>query len=153
MRTGRSLTVCCSLLRGGGVCLVRGVSAPGGVSAPRGWGVVGCLLLGGLLRGGIPACTETDTPPPCGQTHACENITSLRPLKMGFSCLPLLLPGNLIYAGDNCGVTIWYASIFQYTKGVYTKGKYPFLYAPDLPVHYLAGSIQEWENYLHLHMT
>ena len=88
MRTGRSLTVCRSLLRGGvcsrgwgwgggdcsggGVCS-RGVSASwGGVSAPRGvsalggcllWGMSalgrGCLLRGG---GGIPACTEADTP-------------------------------------------------------------------------------------------
>ena len=43
MRTGRSLTVCWSLLPGGG-----GVSAPGG-----------CLFLGG----GIPACTEAHPPP------------------------------------------------------------------------------------------
>ena len=44
MRTGRSLTVCRSLLPGGGV------SAPGGCLLPR-----GCLLLGGmwsLLLGG-----------------------------------------------------------------------------------------------------
>ena len=73
MRTGRSLTVCCSLLPGGG-CLVRGGVCSrgcawsggvcsGGGSAPRGWV-------------GIPACTEADTPPPpCGQAHACENIT------------------------------------------------------------------------------
>ena len=121
MRTGRSLTVCCSLLPGGGevrgfcsrggrgvcswgVCLVwggcllpgeclfwggllwggrvcsggcawpggvcsRGVPAPGGcllwgvllwgVSAPEGVCSRGCLLWGG-----IPACTEADTPPP-----------------------------------------------------------------------------------------
>ena len=37
MRTGRSLTICRSLLPGG-------VSAPGRVSGPRG----GCLLLGGM---------------------------------------------------------------------------------------------------------
>ena len=91
MRTGRSLTVCWSLLPGG-VCvsapggvsalggfLPWGVSAPGGMSAPRGvsaprggicsWGVGvcsgGCLLLGGMSapRGVcIPACTEADTP-------------------------------------------------------------------------------------------
>ena len=73
MRTGRSLTVCCSLLPEG-----EG-SAPGG-SAPVG-GVClvggGCLLLGGsawsggwcawsggclLGGGGMPACTEADTP-------------------------------------------------------------------------------------------
>ena len=36
----------------GGVCSRGGVSTPGG---------------------GIPACTEADTP--CGQTDACKNIT------------------------------------------------------------------------------
>ena len=75
MRTGRSLTVCWSLLPGGvsapgGVC--SGGSAPGGVSAPRRGGVCS----GGSAPGGyIPAYTEADTPPPCGQTDACENIT------------------------------------------------------------------------------
>ena len=52
MRTGRSLTVCWrSLLPGGCLlpgCLLRGVSAPRGVSA--------------LVGGYIPACTEADTP-------------------------------------------------------------------------------------------
>ena len=36
-------------------------------------------LVGGCLPGlggsGIPACTEADTLPPCGQTHTCKNIT------------------------------------------------------------------------------
>ena len=87
---------------GGGVCS-RGVSAPGGCLIPGGESALGgvcpggCLLPGGravcsrggvctggvcsqggcLLWGavGIPAFTEADTPPPCGQTHACENIT------------------------------------------------------------------------------
>ena len=78
MCTGRSLTVCYSLLPGevcsrGVSALGEGVSAPG-VSALGGvcsWGVPcgGCLLLGGgLLQGGCtPACTEADTLPPCGQ--------------------------------------------------------------------------------------
>ena len=62
MRTGRSLTVCRSLLPGGGgrgcVCsggdLLQGVSASGG-----------CLLQGGVCSqgGGIPVYTEAD--PPC----------------------------------------------------------------------------------------
>ena len=59
MRTGRSLTVCCSLLPGGGVvCLVQGVCLVwgGGVPGPGGVGVV-CLVLGGLvclvLGGGV----------------------------------------------------------------------------------------------------
>ena len=67
MRTGRSLTICRSLLPGGGVCLLRGVfvwvwvSTLGGVSAPGGclllgggvcsWG--GCLLSGGVCSGGL----------------------------------------------------------------------------------------------------
>ena len=62
----------------GGVCLVPGGCLPGprGVSAWSG----GCLPgLGGCLPGpggdGIPACTEADTLPPCGQTHTCKNIT------------------------------------------------------------------------------
>ena len=73
----------------GGACLLRGVPAPGGML----WGGV-CswrvFALGGSAQGvcsggvwgcvcsrgcGIPACTEADTPPPCGQTHACKNIT------------------------------------------------------------------------------
>ena len=114
MRTGRSLTVCCSLLPGvgsglwgrggggawsrGGWCLIwgglGGLPGPGGVCSWGGlvWGggawyqggwvclVGGCLpglggCLPGLGGGYIPACTEADTPPPCGQTDACENIT------------------------------------------------------------------------------
>ena len=82
MRTGRSLTVCRSLLPVG--CLVlRGVSARGGVwslgclllggvwswgvSAPKG----GCLLLGGgggLLRGVVSQHALRQTPP-CEQNH------------------------------------------------------------------------------------
>ena len=64
----------------GGVCL-----PPGGVLGPGGLLPGGCLVLGvvcllwmgaGVCSGGIPACTEADTPPPpCGQTHACKNIT------------------------------------------------------------------------------
>ena len=58
MRTGRSLTVCRSLLRGGGVSAPRGVcsrgvSAPGGVSALEG-GVCsrGVSAPGGVYSGG-----------------------------------------------------------------------------------------------------
>ena len=81
MRTGRSLTICRSLLPGGDVCYQgRGggsapgvvVSAPGGSSAPRGapeggvcsggWCSGGwCLLPGGSVHAGIP------DPPPCEQ--------------------------------------------------------------------------------------
>ena len=82
----------------GGVCsLGWGVSAPGGqgvcsrgVSAPGGLLRGGCVCSfggGGSALGGhgIPACTEADTSPPCGQTHACKNITfatSLRTVKI-----------------------------------------------------------------------
>ena len=66
MRTGRSLTVCCSLLPGGcllpgGGCLLRGVSA-----------------LGGSAPGGVSQHALRQTPPPLWTeflTHACENIT------------------------------------------------------------------------------
>ena len=57
MRTGRSLTVCCSLLPGGDVCLVWGGSpwSQGGFSLPgRGgsaWSGGGCLPGGFSLLG------------------------------------------------------------------------------------------------------
>ena len=87
MRTGRSLTICRSLL-GGGVSLV-----PGGSSWSRGspWSQVGppgpggvSLVWGGLPGlGGIPACTEAD-PPVNRMTDTSKNITlaatSLRPV-------------------------------------------------------------------------
>ena len=68
------------------MCLVPGGSAWSGGDLP---GPGGCLPGpggGAWSGGGIPACTEADTPPPpCGQTHACKNITlattSLRPVK------------------------------------------------------------------------
>ena len=91
MRTGRSLTVCCSLLPGGGclpglggVCLVWGGSpwsggvllGPGGFSLVRGGVLLGpggspwsrggfSLVPGGvsLVRGGFSG------DPPCGQNH------------------------------------------------------------------------------------
>ena len=50
IRTGRSLTVCCSLIPGGGGCLLRGVSAPGGCLV---WG--GCLLWGSAWSRGVSA--------------------------------------------------------------------------------------------------
>ena len=55
-----------------GICFPGGWGGllPGGVSAPGGW----CLLPGGLLRGGIPACTEAD-PPVNRMTDRCKNIT------------------------------------------------------------------------------
>ena len=73
------------LLRGGllwgGVCS-RGVSALGGCLLPGGGSAQGGLLWAGVCSGGcllrgvcIPACTEADTPTPCGQTDACKNIT------------------------------------------------------------------------------
>ena len=88
MRTGRSLTVCRSLILGVGCLLLWGVSALGGVhsggcplrgvSAPRGPGDVSAP------GGGIPACTEADTPLVNRMTDRCKNITlattSLRPV-------------------------------------------------------------------------
>ena len=90
------------LLRGGclllgGVCF-RGVSALGGVSAPGGvcsWGE-GCLLPGGLSaptgcllpqKASQHAVRQTP-PPPCGQTHACKNITFATSLRtVNISCI------------------------------------------------------------------
>ena len=67
--------------------LLGGVSAPSGVSARGGVCPQGGLLLGG----GIPACTEADSPP-CGQTDRCKNITfvtSLRTVIIGWRTPPL----------------------------------------------------------------
>ena len=69
MRTGRSLTVCRSLLPGGGGVCSWGVSAPGGLSVPTGGmegvsalGVVsaprGCLLWGVSALGGWEICSR-----------------------------------------------------------------------------------------------
>ena len=62
MRTGRSLTVCCSLLPGGGWV----------------WSWGGCLLGGGVV---LPARGDVHR-----ITHTCKNITlattSLRPVKI-----------------------------------------------------------------------
>ena len=77
----------CLLLRAS----ARGVSAFGGVCSRRGY-----LFLGGGVcsQGGIPACTEADTPLVNRMTNRCKNITlattSLRPVKTHmqntFSC-------------------------------------------------------------------
>ena len=91
------------LLQGGG-CLLWGVCSRGvsalGVSAPGGvCSQGGCLLPGGvcsregclLLGGGIPACTEADTPPVDRITDTSKNITltttSLRPVIRGWCFL------------------------------------------------------------------
>ena len=86
MRTSCSLTVCCSLLPGGGllrgVCLVWGGAWSGvcllwgGVSAPG-----GCLVGGCLLPVGIPACTEADTPPV--DRHTLVKILPMAQLRCG----------------------------------------------------------------------
>ena len=57
MRTGRSLTVCQSVLPGGG-----GVCSQGGVCSHG--------------RGGIPACTEADTPPPVQKYNLGHNFVA-----------------------------------------------------------------------------
>ena len=46
------------------VCPGGGVSAEGGLPGGGGSAQEGCLL------GGIPVCTEADTPPPCGQNSS-----------------------------------------------------------------------------------
>ena len=55
----------------GGVSAPRGVSASGGMSASGG-GV--SAIRGYLLSGGVSQHALRQTPP-CGQTHACKNIT------------------------------------------------------------------------------
>ena len=94
MRTGRSLTVCCSLLPGGGVvCLVRGGVLPaGGVCLVQG-GVLPagevCLVRGGvcLVLGGEGCSPEA--PPVNRITDTCKNITlattSLRPVTINYA--------------------------------------------------------------------
>ena len=86
MRTGRSLTVCCSLLPGGGgsPCQVLGGSA---------WSRGGPAWSGGCLPGpggggfSLPGPGGVSgQPPPVNRiTHTCKNITfattSLRPVK------------------------------------------------------------------------
>ena len=75
-----------------GGCLLQGLSAQGGSAPggclPRGVSALGVSAPGGvcLLQGvSTPAaCTEAETPTPCGQTNACKNITfatSLRTVK------------------------------------------------------------------------
>ena len=82
MHTGRSLTVCRSLLPGGGGggLLGRGVSLAGGLLG-RGVSLAGGCLLG--RRSGIPTCTEAD-PPMDRITDTSKNITlattSLQPV-------------------------------------------------------------------------
>ena len=84
-----------SAFRGRGVCS-RGVSALGGLLW-RGLSALGVSTLGGclLLGGGIPACTEADTPPVDRITDMSKNITwattSLRLVKMYLKqeCIPV----------------------------------------------------------------
>ena len=69
IRTGRSLTVCQSLLPEGGAWS-QGVCGPGGCLVPGGVCSRGGLFQAGLVRGpaaggsGIPARTEADPHPP-----------------------------------------------------------------------------------------
>ena len=99
MRTGRSLTVCWSVLPGGvwsGGCLLRGGLLWGGLPA---WGG-GFSLPGGVLpaRGGgvLPAWR----PPPVNRiTHTCKNITlattSLRPVINRAKLVPMFYRKNV----------------------------------------------------------
>ena len=95
MPTGRSLTVCCRLLPGGGVCLVPGGVLPDGgvLPGPGGsaWSQGGfCLVRAGVSawsQGGVclvPGGGSLETPPVNRITDTCKNITlattSLRPV-------------------------------------------------------------------------
>ena len=83
MRTGRSLTVCCSVLPRGG-----GLPGPGGILLGLGGVLLGpggfSLVPGGVLLGPGGGSPET-TPAPVNRiTDTCKNITlattSLRPV-------------------------------------------------------------------------
>ena len=99
MRTGRSLTVCCSLLPGGGFSLVlEGVLlGPGGVCLVQGGFSMpgGVCLVGGVSmpEGGLPGPRggSPETPPVDRITDTCKNITlattSLRPVII-HTCVP-----------------------------------------------------------------
>ena len=92
MRTGRSLTVCCSLLPG-----------RGGLPGP--WGGV-CLVLGGVSawsRGGGSPCQgglPRDPPPVNRITHTCKNITLattlLRPVIINILGYGSSIPTNYV---------------------------------------------------------
>ena len=133
MRTGRSLTICCSLLpggacSGGGGACSWGVSAPGG-SAPRGVCSGGDVCFQG---GWVSQHALRQTPlPPRGQTHACENITLAR-LRCGGNnrlarphlwrwCAPL---GKLGSATGRGGLSAP-GRIAQFSEKVHEKGSFP----------------------------
>ena len=114
MHTGRSLTVC-----GGEGCLV-----PRGVSGPRGGCLLpgGCLLQGGvclvpgeggMVPGGIPACTEADIPREQNDRDRCKNITlattSLRPVtrKHSSKMRTTRLPTVRVVAVTRCQLKGW----------------------------------------------
>ena len=128
MRTGRSLTVCRSLLPGGGVvcsqgvCLLQGVSALGGgvcswrgvllqgVSAPG-----GCLLLegvsalGGVCSGGGGACSQgMSAPGGCLLWGVCLLTGGVSALG-GVYSRGCLLQGSVCALGGVCsrGVCCW----------------------------------------------
>ena len=105
MHTSCSLTVCCSVLPGGGVCLVRGV--PGG--SAWSWGGLpgpGGVLLGprglSLVPGGLPGPGGSPEIPPVNRiTDTCKNITLATT-----SLRPVIMWGLLyVYSGDTHFVT------------------------------------------------
>ena len=105
--SGRILGGC--LLAGG--CLLRGVSAPGGVClggvysgecvCSRGVSALGGSAPGGVCSGGVCSwggvCSQGVYPsmhwgrhPPCGQTDACKNITFANSLRTVISYIIVL---------------------------------------------------------------
>ena len=62
MRTGRSLTVCWSLLPGGGVCS-RGIYSGGECLLLGGCLVLGSVCSGGVWSGGVSQHALRQTPP------------------------------------------------------------------------------------------
>ena len=113
MRTGRSLTVCCSLLPGGDVCLVLGGVLPAvGVCLVQGgspWSRGIFLKSGGILLGPGGVSTWSGgfsrDPPVDRITDTCKNITlattSLRPVKID---LPVMFPSPSLSSNENASL-------------------------------------------------
>ena len=141
------------LVRGGGcTCLVWGVSGPGGVPAWSG----GCTCPGGV-PGPEGGCTIlvwggawSGTPPPCGQTHACENITlaktSFRPVKIVTrSCNKII---DISFAKEFVHRILAFAQVSRFPLYFcLIRFSISFLSAPGISIYYKT-MIQTEINYL-----
>ena len=153
MRTGRSLTVCCSVLPGGclpgpgGAAWSRGGSpwSQGGLPGPQGgssWSRGGSSWTGGVLLGpgGLPGLEGSlETPPVNRITDTCKNITLattlLRPVIM---VLFSFVSKDKMSLSNHDGITYeWVASI---SKSV-INSRLPSHLVLSCPVYYLQTGI------------